>query len=421
MEKNIMSNVEVQNPRLPKFGQALGPDAGISSDVYEAYAPQMAMTDFQTDFSRTGYLMGRDIEKEKQAQIDAQIAQSQFATEERKRGAEKEAKKAKKSRKVKAAAAGATLGAKAGSFVPGIGNVVGGVIGGLGGLIFGNEGGYVPEIHPRSMLFKEYQQGGSVRGYTGEGKFLQRGLQNLQFRQEDIDRLSKNVDKMGKYGFWDAAMDVGQGYTMGKSMAGGVENVMTGLKDWKQFGLKDAIKHYAARAGGLGDVGTILEEFGGFNKEDFLTKAQDVFKENVTALGKEQNPFLKMTDKQFWSDENLSDKRFGPSEAVKKMATAQAKKGADLDSINRLAAAQRATAMQQSANLQSDPAALQKRRANLKRMHMSMIGTPASVDRAPVRDTALGKGGFKKAFRDARNKGLNVFNYQGKMYNTELA
>tara|TARA_R100000008_G_scaffold80934_1_gene63736 strand:+ start:1109 stop:2365 length:1257 start_codon:yes stop_codon:yes gene_type:complete len=418
MEKNIMSNVEVQNPRLPKFGQALGPDAGISSDVYEAYAPQMAMTDFQTDFSRTGYLMGRDIEKEKQAQLDAQIAQSKFAQAERERGAEKEAKKAKKSSKVKSAATWGTAGAQ-------VGGPVGALIGGGLGYLFGNEGGYVPEIHPRSMLFKEYQQGGSVRGYTGEGKFLQRGLQNLQFRQEDIDRLSKNVDKMGKYGFWDAAMDVGQGYTMGKSMAGGVKNVMTGLKDWKQFGLKDAIKHYAARAGGLGDVGTILEEFGGFDKEDFLTKAQDVFKENVRALGEEQNPFLEMTDeqsdKQFWSDENLSDKRVGPSAAIKKMVTSQAKKGADLDYINRLAAAQRATAMQQSANLQSDPAALQKRRANLKRAHMSMIGTPASVDRAPVRDTALGKGGFKKAFRDARNKGLNVFDYQGKMYNTELA
>ena len=161
------------------------------------------------------YGMRRDIFEEEEKQLDAKIAQAKRAEELRKAGQDKLDKKAKTGRKVSAAATGATMGAQLGSVVPGVGNVVGGVIGGLGGLIFGNEGGYVPEIHPRSMLYKEFQQGGTVTGYTGEGKFGKRGLQNLRMRETDINRLAGNVDKMGKYGFWDAAMDVGRGYMMG--------------------------------------------------------------------------------------------------------------------------------------------------------------------------------------------------------------
>jgi|7_EtaG_2_1085326.scaffolds.fasta_scaffold01021_5 hypothetical protein len=227
MEKNIMPNVEVQNPRLPKFGQAVGPAGGISSDVFEMYAPQMAMTDFQTDFSKTGYEMSRDIEFERQAQLDAQIAQSKHAQEERQRGADRQAEAAKKGKKISSAATGATIGAKIGSAVPGVGTLIGGAIGGLGGFLFGEEGGMVPGIHPRSMLFKEYQQGGDVMGYTGQGNFLQRGLQNLQFRQGDLSRLTENVDKMGKYGFWDAAMDVGRGYMAGKALAPKAETLLS--------------------------------------------------------------------------------------------------------------------------------------------------------------------------------------------------
>ena len=73
-------------PRQPQFGQGEGAVAPISSDVYEMYAPQMAMTDFQTDSARTAYELEKDIELEEQAQIDSSIAQSKFATDERKRG-----------------------------------------------------------------------------------------------------------------------------------------------------------------------------------------------------------------------------------------------------------------------------------------------------------------------------------------------
>ena len=62
-------------PRQPQYGQGAG--TAISSDVYEQYAPQQAMTDFQTESARTGYEMQKDIEIEKQAQLDVQIAQNQ--------------------------------------------------------------------------------------------------------------------------------------------------------------------------------------------------------------------------------------------------------------------------------------------------------------------------------------------------------
>jgi hypothetical protein len=228
-------------PRQPQFGQGEGAVAPISSDVYEMYAPQMAMTDFQTDFSRSGYEMSRDIEFERQAQLDAQIAQSKHAQEERQRGADRQAKAAKKGKKISSAATGATIG---GSIVPGVGHVAGAALGWL----FGEEGGMVPGIHPRSMLFKEYQQGGDVMGYTGQGKFLQRGLQNLQMRQDDLSRLTENVDKMGKYGFWDAAMDAGRGYMAGKALAPKAESLLNLAKS--SYGL--------AKEKGMGAVWDVL-------------------------------------------------------------------------------------------------------------------------------------------------------------------
>ena len=50
------------------------------------------------------------------------------------------------------------------------------------------------------------------------------------------------------------------------------------------------------------------------------------------------------------------------------------------DWLNKIATNQRETAMQQSANLQSDPAALQKRRAAISRSHSRMLETPALTD-----------------------------------------
>ena len=347
-----MPNVEVQNPRLPKFGQAVGPAGGISSDVFEMYAPQMAMTDFQTADMPAAYQMRKDIYDEEQAQIDAQIAQSKFAQAERERGADRQAKAAKKSKKVQAAATGAKIGSSFG--------IPGAIVGTAAGWLFGEEGGMVPDIHPRSMLFKEYQQGGDVTGYTGQGKFLQRGLQNLQFRQDDLSRLTENVDKMGKYGFWDAAMDIGKGYSAGKNIAGskGFSDLMTGLKDVKQYGFMDAFKHHAARTGGLGDLGEVMGMFG-FDQDKFLAGAQDTFKENITNLGKQQNPWIEQEETQSLLD-------FLPKGSGK-----------------------------------YNPAM-------------------TTVKKAPVRETALGMSPFKKAFRSARKLNQKTFDYDGKMYTTEL-
>ena len=275
-----MANVDVPNPRLPQFGQAAGLNGGISADVYEQFAPQMATTAFkQADMGRS-YQLDKDIFEEGQAQLDAKIAQSKEAEALRQIGIKKEQKKAKTGRKVSAAATGATLGAQAGSVIPGVGNVVGGVIGGLGGLIFGNEGGYVPEIHPRSMLYKEYQQGGTVTGYTGEGKFGRRGLQNLQMRQDDISRLSSNVDKMGKYGFWDAAMDVGKGYMMGKNISDLASGVMK--SDFVK-GLPDAFE--AGGVQGMSKAESLLDYTKSFMPQGFggtqstgMTDFFDLFK-----------------------------------------------------------------------------------------------------------------------------------------------
>ena len=354
MEKNIMANVDVQNPRLPQFGQASGFNGGISADVYEQYAPQMATTAFQQADMSSEYGMRRDIFEEEERQLDAKIAQSKRAEELRKAGQDKLDKKAEKSAKVQAAATGATVGS---SFGP-----IGTLVGGIGGWFVGNEGGYVPEIHPRSMLYKEFQQGGTVTGYTGEGKFGKRGLQNLQMREADLNRLAGNVDKMGKYGFWDAAMDVGKGYMGGKKIAGseGFSDLMTGLKDVKQYGFMDAFKHHAARTGGLGDLGEVMGMFG-FDQDKFLAGAQDTFKENITRVGKQQNPWIEKEETQSLLD-------FLP-----KNTTSIVKKPTD------------------------------------------------ALTKTPVRGTVFGGSDFEKAFRNARKGGQKYFMYKGKKYNTELA
>jgi len=329
-------------PRQPQFGQGEGAVAPISSDVYEMYAPQMAMTDFQTDFSRSGYEMSRDIEFERQAQLDSSIAQSDFAQAERERGAEKEAKKAKKSRKVAAAAAGAKVGSSFG--------LPGAIIGGAAGWLFGEEGGMVPSIHPRSMLFKEYQQGGDVMGYTGQGKFLQRGLQNLQMRQDDLSRLTENVDKMGKYGFWDAAMDAGKGYMMGKNITDFGKNIMK--SDFMQ------------------GIPTALEA----GSEMGMSKGQSLLDYTKS--------FLPQKDDSM----NLLNLFKGPTE-------------------------------QTFAPVMKDAGGLDYSQVpGMPKYNPAMT----TVQKSPVRETALGMSPFKKAFRDARKSNKKTFDYEGKMYTTEL-
>ena len=332
-------------PRQPQFGQGEGAVAPISSDVYEMYAPQMAMTDFQTDSARTAYELEKDIEFEKQAQIDSSIAQSKFATDERKRGAEKEAKKAEKGRKVSAATTGATVGFQ-------LGGPLGAALGGLGGWLFGEEGGYVPSIHPRSMLFKEYQQGGNVMGYTGEGKFLRRGLQNLQMRQDDLSRLTENVDKMGKYGFWDAAMDAGRGYMAGKALAPKAESLLNLAKS--SYGL--------AKEKGIGAVWDVLS-----GKTTGLPDPVKIW--NIEAPSSLELPQRPQTDiSKIIHGAGLPDK----------------------------------------ATFLKDAGVLHRK----KFPHLYQ---------SPARETALGMSPFKKAFRDARKSNKNTFDYEGKMYTTELA
>ena len=67
------------------------------------------------------------------------------------------------------------------------------------------------------------------------------------------------------------------------------------MKDMAQYGLGDAFKHHVAR--GESDFDFL---FG----DKTTKKYQDVFKENVTRLGKEQNPWLKLSeeaqDEAFW-------------------------------------------------------------------------------------------------------------------------
>mgnify|MGYP003151111365 CR=1 FL=1 len=207
-------------PRTPTYGRAAGPGDAVGSSIYELYAPQRASTEFGVDFARTGYEFQKEVELEKQRQLDAKIAQHELGEELQKEGAAKTRSKRRKGEKVSSATAWGTAGAKLGSAAGLPGSIVGGIVGGLGGWLFGEEGGMVPAIHPNSLLYKQYQAGGDVTGYSGgQPKFLRRGYQNLQFRQEDLARLEENVGKMGKYGFWDAAKDIGKGYIAGKSLA----------------------------------------------------------------------------------------------------------------------------------------------------------------------------------------------------------
>ena len=351
-----MANVDRQDPRLPQFGQASGFNGGISTDVYEQYAPQMATTAFQQADMSSEYGMRRDIFEEEERQLDAKIAQSKRAEALRQAGQDKLDKKAEKAERMERVGTYSAIGG-ATPLGP-VGALLGAGIG-----WFANEGGYVPEIHPRSMLYKEFQQGGTVTGYTGgEGKFGRRGLQNLQMREADLNRLAGNVDKMGKYGFWDAVMDVGKGYSAGKDIVGseGFSDLMTGLKDVKQYGFMDAFKHHAARTGGLGDLGEVMGMFG-FDQDKFLAGAEDTFKENITRVGKQQNPWIEKEETQSLLD-------FLP-----KNTTSIVKKPTD------------------------------------------------ALTKSPVRGAVFGGSDFEKAFRNARRGGQKYFMYKGKKYNTELA
>ena len=258
-------------PRQPQFGQGAG--TAISSDVYEQYAPQQAMTDFQTESARTGYEMQKDIEIEKQAQLDVQIAQNQAQRASAEAADAKNRAAAAKGKKVSSAATGATVGFQ-------LGGPLGAAIGGLGGFLFGNEGGMVPEINPRSMLFKEYQQGGSVPGYTGQGKFLRRGIQNLELRQQDVDKAADIASRAGKYNFFDAALDAGRGYMMGKALAPKAKSLMdlagSGYSLAKNQGIGAVFDVLRGKAGGLPD----------FKNIETMTSNLEMPKIEQTSIGK---------------------------------------------------------------------------------------------------------------------------------------
>ena len=257
-------------PRQPQYGQGAG--TAISSDVYEQYAPQMATTDFQTEFAKTGYELEKAVEDERQAQLDVKVAQSQSQRASAEEADAKNRAAQKKSKKVTAAATGATIGS---TFGP-----IGTAVGAIGGFLFGNEGGMVPEINPRSMLFKEYQQGGSVPGYTGQGKFLRRGLQNLQLRQQDVDKAADIASKAGKYNFFDAALDAGRGYMMGKALAPKAKTLMdlagSGYSLAKNQGIGAVFDVLRGKAGGLPD----------FKNIETMTSNLEMPKIEQTSIGK---------------------------------------------------------------------------------------------------------------------------------------
>tara|TARA_Y100000310_G_scaffold7027_1_gene7766 strand:- start:180 stop:1064 length:885 start_codon:yes stop_codon:yes gene_type:complete len=266
------------------------------------YAPQRESTEFGVDYARTGYQLQKEVEIEKQKQLDAQIAQSQQVRDIQEQEEAKRRKKGRKGQKVSAAATGATLGAQIGSAIPGVGTLIGGAIGGLGGYLFGEEGGMVPFINPDSLLYKQYQAGGDVTGYSGgQPKFLRRGYQNLQLRQEDVERAQENLDKMKSYGFWDAVGDLGKGYMAGKDIMSMVPESF--MKDVSQYGLGDAFKHSVARSGDLdflwGDKHAKTIDLSD-SAIDYTNPFREAMKENVTRLGKEQNPWLNQTDEEFW-------------------------------------------------------------------------------------------------------------------------
>ena len=172
-------------PRTPTYGRAAGPGDAVGSSIYELYAPQRESTKFGVDYAKTGYQLQKEVEIEKQKQLDAQIAQNKRVRDIQ----EQEA--------------------------------VGGLIGGVGGWLFGEDGGMVPSIHPDSLLYKQYQGGGGVTGYSGgQPKFLRRGYQNLQLREEDVERAQENLESVKAYNFWDAIGDIGAGLDVGKSLYG---------------------------------------------------------------------------------------------------------------------------------------------------------------------------------------------------------
>ena len=236
-------------PRTPTYGRAAGPGDAVGSSIYELYAPQRESTKFGVDYAKTGYQLQKEVEIEKQKQLDAQIAQNKRVRDIQEQEAEKRRAKGRRGQKVGTAAAGAYTGAKWGAVGGVPGSIVGGLIGGVGGWLFGEDGGMVPSIHPDSLLYKQYQGGGGVTGYSGgQPKFLRRGYQNLQLREEDVERAQENLESVKAYNFWDAIGDIGAGLDVGKSLYG-------------QFG----------------DYAKILGS--GIGKEGGLTRAWDIIKD----------------------------------------------------------------------------------------------------------------------------------------------
>ena len=212
-------------PRTPTYGRATGPGDAVGSSIYEMYAPQRASTEFGVDYARTGYQLQKEVEEEKQKQLDAKIAQNQRIRDLQEQEADKRRGKKRKGQKTSTAAAGAYAGAKFGSAGGIPGALIGGAIGGLGGWLFGEDGGMVPFINPDSLLYKQYQNGGTasstpITGYSGgRPKFLRRGYQNLQLRQEEVERAQENLESVKAYNFWDAVQDISSGYMAGKALA----------------------------------------------------------------------------------------------------------------------------------------------------------------------------------------------------------
>lgn len=270
-------------PRTPTYGRAAGPGDAVGSSIYELYAPQRESTAFGVDYAKTGYQLQKEVEEEKQRQLDAKIAQNKRIRDLQEQEAEKRRAKGRRGKKVGTAAAGAYTGAKWGAAGGVPGSIVGGLIGGVGGWLFGEDGGMVPSIHPDSLLYKQYQNGGTITGYSGgRPKFLRRGYQNLQLREEDVERAQENLESVKAYNFWDAIGDIGAGLDVGKSLSAYIPGIQAFMKDIPQYGLGDAFKHSVARGGELSD----------FFGDETTKKYQDVMKENVTRLGMAQNPLI---------------------------------------------------------------------------------------------------------------------------------
>jgi len=270
-------------PRTPTYGRATGPGDAVGSSIYEMYAPQRESTKFGVDFAKTGYQLQKEVEEEKQRQLDAKIAQHKRIQALQEQEAAKRRRKGRRGQRTGAAATGAYAGAKFGAAAGVPGSIVGGLIGGLSGWMFGEEGGLVPAIHPDSLLYKQYQNGGGVTGYSGgRPKFLRRGYQNLQLREEEVERARENLESVKAYNFWDAAQDIGKGLMAGKDIMSMIDvpGIQAFMKDIPQYGLGDAFKHSVARGGELSD----------FFGDETTKKYQDVMKENVTRLGMAQNP-----------------------------------------------------------------------------------------------------------------------------------